>query len=79
MSQESIRVVLKTYTDGLTVTEISKRVEKHASNVVKMLRKMEDVYIDRWTETKGGGPSNYTAIYVLAEIPEDAPMPDQKK
>ena len=76
LTQPVIREVLKTAADGLTVAAVSRAVDKRPCNVLKALRSMPDVYVDRWAPAKAG-PHAYAAVYMLAEIPEDAPYPDQ--
>jgi hypothetical protein len=76
LTQPEIRKILKAAADGLTVAAVSRAVDKRPCNVQKALRSMPDVYVDRWAPAKAG-PHKYAAVYALAEIPEDAPYPDQ--
>jgi hypothetical protein len=75
MSQPEIRKVLKACPDGLTITAIVKHTGKDPANLTRMLTRMDDVYIDRWTETSRG-VAKYTPVYVLIDVPEDAPRPE---
>jgi hypothetical protein len=75
MTQPEIRETLKAAPDGLTVATLSRAIDKRPCNVLKALRAMPDVYVDRWAPAKAG-PHTYAAVYMLADIPEDAPYPD---
>lgn len=77
MTQPEIRTTLKAAADGLTVATLSRAIAKRPCNVLKALRAMPDVYVDRWAPAKAG-PHAYAAVYMLAEIPEDAPYPDEQ-
>jgi len=75
MSQEAIRKALRAAPDGLTVTELSKLVYKHRTNVNISVRSMPDVYIDRWTKA-ARQCNTFIPIYIAVEVPENAPKPD---
>lgn len=69
-----IRKVLKG-ADGMTSRDIALLIEKHHESVRKTLKTMPDAYIDRWAPNTGPGIKRFTAIWMLAEIPEDCPHP----
>ena len=75
MSKEAVRAALKAFPDGLNKTDIAKFIGKKPEDCIKAIRIMPDVYIDRWVKTKRGRVK-YTPVYLLADIPENAPMPD---
>ena len=75
MSQKAVRAALKAFPDGLTRTEISKVIGRPSESCWKAIRIMHDVYIDRWVKTKRGR-IKYTPVYLLVDVPENAPMPD---
>lgn len=76
MAIPEIRAVLKSTPDGATVAQIGRRTGYKPCNVAKALKAMPDVYVDRWTPSKGSA-KEYAAVYALADIPEDAPYPDR--
>lgn len=75
MSQKAVRTALKAFPDGLSRTEISKVIGKPPESCMKAIRIMPDVYIDRWVRTQRGR-IKYTPVYLLVDVPENAPMPD---
>lgn len=68
-----IREYLRGNEDGATVAElavmlgIGHQVARHA------VRAMPDTYIDHWRDN---GLNTWEAVYMLADIPEDKPVPD---
>lgn len=75
MSQESIKAALRANPDGMTVAELARHTGKDRDNIAKLMKKMGGVYIDRW-QPVNRGPLPYSPVYVMVEVPEDAPMPD---
>jgi hypothetical protein len=75
MSQPRVRQALKAHPDGLTADELRGVVGATKQNVLSMVKAMPDVYIDHWRPNKKKSPP-FLAVYALADIPEDAPMPD---
>jgi hypothetical protein len=72
-----IRDLLKKHSDGLTVNEISSFIGIRDSNVLRSLKSMPDVYIDRWHIAKQ--KKREQAVWVAVEIPENCPRPERKK
>ncbi|MBI2725408.1 MAG: hypothetical protein HYX42_04075 [Polaromonas sp.] len=75
MSIKKVRETLKAAPDGLTVAAITKVLHLGHANINTSLKKMPDVYIDRYIKAKAG-PYKYAAVYMAVEVPENAPMPD---
>ena len=71
-----LREALKAAPDGVTNGELSKLTGIDPSQVTKSLRIMPDAYIDRWMPSSA--PGGWSAIWVMAEIPEDCPKPTIK-
>lgn len=72
--QKRIRQELRAAPDGLTAVELIRLMGKDSlankgSTVYQALRRMPDVYIDRWTEYP------VTAVYVAVEVPPNCPRP----
>ena len=73
-AQSEIRKILLNYPDGLDMKRISELYGKASKrSILTTLRKMGDVYIDRWEKTTRCG---YKAIYIAVPIPDNAPMPE---
>lgn len=68
-----IRELLLTEPDGLTASEIAKRLGKDVDSVRVSLRSMVDCYIDRW---EGPYRGQYFAIHCVVEVPDDCPHPE---
>jgi hypothetical protein len=78
MSQSRVRQALKAHPDGLTADELHKIIGTAKQNVIYSAKAMPDVYIDRWQPNTKKSP-RFIAVYALADIPADAPMPDCSK
>lgn len=81
MSQEAIRKVLRANADGLTATELARNLSLERRCVVLSIKKMADVYIDRWLTKPGlgkraGQAFTYYPIYIAIDIPQNSPRPD---
>lgn len=72
---KSLREYLKN-NDGATINEFSEKFKVKKNTVYVALRRMPDVYIDRWTEAKQQSPSE--AVWCTVTIPENCPKPDWK-
>jgi predicted Zn-ribbon and HTH transcriptional regulator len=74
--QERIRQVLREVPDGLTVNEIWAALDipldTRSTEVYKALKRMPDVYIDRWTRYPTA------AVYVAVEVPANCPKPERQ-
>jgi hypothetical protein len=70
-----IRELLLRSRDGLTVNEIAEHFGATYKTICITLKTVYGVYIDRWT---GPNRGQYTAVYVCAKVPEDAPHPKGK-
>lgn len=68
----AIRAVLREYTDGLTVTQLVRRLAITPDSIRNSLSSMPDAYIDRWE-----GPHNgqYAAVWCVVAVPENCPRP----
>jgi len=72
---QAIRELLLTSEDGLTVNEIADHFSATPATICKTIKTVYGVYIDRWT---GPNRGQYSAVYMCADIPEDAPQPTCK-
>ena len=73
----AIRELLKKTPDGLTVNEICSFTGIRDSNVLRSLKSMPDVYIDRWLVAKQ--QKREEAVWCAVEVPEDCPRPERKE
>lgn len=64
--------------NGETCTEISKAINARVESVRAALKVMPHVYIDRFKAVRNGHRYRWAAVFVLADIPESAPMPDRE-
>lgn len=68
-----IRALLKEWPgDGLTIPEISKRLNVRKDTITNCLKNMPDVYIDRWDGPVRG---QWVAVWMAVEVPENCPRP----
>jgi hypothetical protein len=69
-----VRKVLRDSEDGLTVKQIMDLSQVHADSLSRILQKMPDAYIDRWSgPTKG----QYSAVWCVVVPPENCPQPSK--
>jgi hypothetical protein len=73
---QAIRKLLLASEDGLTTNEIADHFSATHKTICKTLKAVYGVYIDRWTGPTRG---QYSAVYMCADIPEDAPHPTPKQ
>lgn len=72
-----IRELLKKHPDGLTVNELVEFTKIRGSNILRSLKSMPDVYIDRWIVAKQ--QRREQAVWMVIEVPENCPRPERKK
>lgn len=72
-----IRELLKKNPDGLSIKEMSSVTKLLPAGILKSLKGMPDVYIDRWTV--GKQQKREEAVWCVVEIPEDCPRPERKE
>lgn len=72
---QTIRDLLLSSEDGLTVNEIAKHVGATDRTICKTLKTVYGVYIDRWM---GPNRGQYSAVYMCVDTPENAPQPTCK-
>jgi hypothetical protein len=75
-NQLAVRKLLREKPDGLSASQMVEMTGKTRGEIHGALRKMPDVYIDRWYEGRGGLG---TAIWCAVVPPADCPMPDFSK
>ena len=69
-----VRQVLRDSSDGLTVKQIMDLSQVHTDSLSRILQKMPDAYIDRWSgPTKG----QYSAVWCVVVPPENCPQPSK--
>ena len=68
----AIRALLREYEDGLTVTQLVRRLVLAPDSIRNSLTNMPDAYIDRWE-----GPINgqYAAVWCVVVPPDNCPKP----
>jgi orotate phosphoribosyltransferase-like protein len=72
-----IRKYLRLEEDGATAGEIANEFHLKKNTVYSSLRRMPDVYIDRWTEA--GQQQPHEAIWCIVTPPENCPKPEPRK
>ena len=72
-NHHSIRMLLQQQHDGLTVSEITERLEKDRSSIQQALELMPDAYIDRWVSCR-----QWAAVWCVVVPPENCPRPKPK-
>ena len=74
-----IREILRTHAEGLTSKQIHVQMPevKKSETIKSSLRKMPDVYIDRWVLEKGNR-GQYQAVYMAVIPPQDCPHPKER-
>jgi len=72
-----IREILKKHPDGLTVNELCSFTGIRDSNILRSLKSMPDVYIDRWSIARQ--QKREEAVWCVVEVPEHCPRPERKK
>ena len=77
MSQKAIRAALTANPDGLTARQLCEVAGKDIDNTYRQLKVTYGVYIDRWVDAPPRSPVPHVAVYVLAPVPEDCPMPEK--
>ena len=75
-NQEKVRVLLREYTDGLTVSQVANITSLTVNNINRSLRNMPDAYIDRWEIRNRGRP--LSAVWCVVVPPENCPKPERK-
>jgi Fic family protein len=76
-NQEKLRVLLREYTDGLTVSQVANITSLKVNNINRSLKNMPDAYIDRWEIRNRGRP--VIAVWCVVIPPENCPKPERKK
>jgi hypothetical protein len=69
-----IRDLLQEYPDGLKSSDIARLTGINNRSVNKSLESVFGVYIDRWE--KSTYRNNLAAIWVIVEVPENCPKPN---
>lgn len=69
-----IRDLLKQHPDGLKASDIAKLTGISNRSVNKSLESVFGIYIDRWEKSEYR--NNLAAIWVVVEVPEDCPKPE---
>jgi hypothetical protein len=68
---DEIRHVLLSSEDGLTILQLANLFNCQKSSMLRSLKDMWGVYIDRWQPANG----TYAAVYMSVSTPENAPHP----
>lgn len=74
-----IRLLLRDKPNGLTAKQIHQEIPEISlvKTVKSALRKMPDVYIDRWIR-EPGSRGQYQAVYMAVIPPKDCPHPKDR-
>jgi hypothetical protein len=73
----NIERLLRAHPDGLTIRQMSTSLQIDRRRVDESLKLMPHVYVDRWIAVPSTGQMiKWAAVYMLADIPENMPMPD---
>lgn len=73
----AVRMALQKYHDGLTVSELSERIEKESDAVRVALLKMPDAYIDRWISSREHR-KQWAAVWCVVVPPKNCSKPKEK-
>lgn len=74
---QAVRDLLKINDEGLDVGTIANTLNLEPENVRRVLKRMPDAYIDRWT--RSGGTGMPSAIWCVVVPPANCPRPDPKR
>jgi hypothetical protein len=72
-----VRQLLRQFEDGLSAKEITEKTGIGQDPLYRVLKKMPDAYIDRWTFPHGCG--HPTAIWCVVDVPENCPKPKKTR
>jgi hypothetical protein len=72
-----VRLLLRQFEDGLSPKEMAEKTGIDQDALYRVLKKMPDVYIDRWTFPRGSG--HPTAIWCVVDVPKNCPKPRKRK
>lgn len=72
---DKIRACLASSSDGMSIAELAQCTQIRADTVRNSIATCFGVYVDRFDGPVRG---QWRAVYMLADVPEDAPMPDRK-
>ena len=67
-----LRMHLRANLDGLTVKSLAALTGRDKSNILSYLKRMPDVYVDRW---EGPVRGQYAAVFCIVVPPSDCPHP----
>lgn len=67
-----VRKLLRVSPDGMTVAQITAASKIHEDSLSRILRLMQDAYIDRWVGPTRG---QYRAVWCVVIPPENCPHP----
>lgn len=70
-----VREYLKANPDGARIGEMEAALGVTKGGLTQVIKRMPDVYIDRWVKGAGGHSGGWLAIWCLADIPEHCPHP----
>ena len=77
-THKQIRLVMTQHPDGLSTSMLADLIPKsNRDSLRQALQQMPDAYIDRWC--KGGAREPLHAVWVVVQVPDDCPKPDQAK
>ena len=74
-NQAPLRETLLLHSDGMTISELSKTINKNSGSILRSLNSMPDTYIDRWIYKRG----QFAGVWCVVVPPEDCPHPERKK
>lgn len=70
--QGTVRKLLRASPDGMTIAQITAASEIQQDSLSRILRLMQDAYIDRWVGPIRG---QYSAVWCVVIPPENCPHP----
>lgn len=70
-----VRALLRQYPDGMTANEIASELGLINSTTNNILKKMPDVYIDRWIQVTP--KAKYSAVWCAVLPPPNCPHPNK--
>jgi len=72
----AVRELLKNHPFGLSTSDIGTMLDIRQHTIYKVMAKMVDCYIDRWSTPIRG---QYVAVWCLADVPKNCPYPTSRK
>jgi hypothetical protein len=78
--RQQIIGLLKSYPDGLTLSQMARKLGCDNDAIRQSVLVIPSVYVDRWVAVRN--PVNsviaWMRVYCIVDVPDDAPMPERE-